>query len=55
MLDIEAAMLLAIPMFLVRAFDPGRREVGVRYFLLNELYVLMSALLILAVRLPWLG
>ncbi|HZH77746.1 MAG TPA: hypothetical protein VEY88_17100 [Archangium sp.] len=46
-----ATALLALPMFLVRAFDPGRREVGVRYFFLNELYVLVFALLVLSVRL----
>lgn len=42
--------LLAIPMFIVRAFDPGRREWGVRYFLLHALTVLLSVLLIFSVR-----
>lgn len=46
-----ATTLLALPMFLVRATDEGRREVGFRYFFLNELYVLVFALLVLAVRL----
>lgn len=45
-----AITLLSTPMFIVRAFDPGRREMGVRYFLLHELAVLLSVLLILSVR-----